>query len=116
MLVDGTFADYDRLIIATGARVRTLPGIRPRAGLLVLRGLDDAIALRRELMHAPRVAIVGAGFIGLEVAASCRARGLHVTVIESLPPRFLQAWGRRSARWLRPYTATTAWIFAPGLP
>jgi 3-phenylpropionate/trans-cinnamate dioxygenase ferredoxin reductase component len=36
-------------------------------------------------MHAPRVAIVGAGFIGLEVAASCRARGLHVTVIESLP-------------------------------
>jgi NADPH-dependent 2,4-dienoyl-CoA reductase/sulfur reductase-like enzyme len=50
-----------------------------------LRSLDDAIALRRELMNAPRVAIVGAGFIGLEVAASCRARGLHVTVIESLP-------------------------------
>ena len=84
-LADGTFADYDRLIIATGARVRTLPGIAPRAGLLVLRGLDDAIALRRELTNAPRVAIVGAGFIGLEVAASCRARGLHVTVIESLP-------------------------------
>ena len=84
-LAGGTFADYDRLIIATGARVRTLPGITPRAGLLVLRGLDDAIALRRELMHATRVAIVGAGFIGLEVAASCRARGLHVTVIESLP-------------------------------
>ena len=84
-LADGTFADYDRLIIATGARVRTLSGIAPRAGLLVLRGLDDAIALRRELMNAPRVAIVGAGFIGLEVAASCRTRGLHVTVIESLP-------------------------------
>ena len=84
-LADGTCADYDRLIIATGARARTLPGIAPRAGLLVLRGLDDAIALRRELLHAPRVAIVGAGFIGLEVAASCRARGLHVTVIEALP-------------------------------
>ena len=84
-LAGGTFADYDRLIIATGARVRTLPGIAPRSGLLVLRGLDDAIALRRELMHATHVAIVGAGFIGLEVAASCRARGLHVTVIESLP-------------------------------
>jgi NADPH-dependent 2,4-dienoyl-CoA reductase/sulfur reductase-like enzyme len=41
-LADGTFADYDRLIIATGARARTLPGIAPRAGLLVLRGLDDA--------------------------------------------------------------------------
>ena len=84
-LADGTFADYDRLIVATGARVRTLPGIAPRAGLLVLRSLDDAIALRLELMHATRVAIVGAGFIGLEVAASCRARGLDVTVIEALP-------------------------------
>jgi NADPH-dependent 2,4-dienoyl-CoA reductase/sulfur reductase-like enzyme len=84
-LSDGTFADYDRLIIATGARVRTLPGIAARPGLLVLRGLDDAIALRRELTNAPRVAIVGAGFIGLEVAASCRTRGLHVTVIEWLP-------------------------------
>src|ERR1700730_12378753 len=83
-LAGGTFADYDRLVIATGARVRTLAGIAPRPGLLVLRGLDDAIALRRELMSAPRVAIVGAGFIGLEVAASCRARGFDVTVIESL--------------------------------
>jgi NADPH-dependent 2,4-dienoyl-CoA reductase/sulfur reductase-like enzyme len=84
-LADGTFADYDRLIIATGARVRTLPSIAPRTGLFALRGLDDAIVLRRALMDAPRVAIVGAGFIGLEVAASCRARGLPVTVIESLP-------------------------------
>ncbi len=84
-LADGTFADYDRLIIATGARVRTLSAIAPRAGLLALRGLDDAIVLRRAMMDAPRVAIVGAGFIGLEVAASCRARGLPVTVIESLP-------------------------------
>ena len=84
-LADGTWADYDRLIIATGARARTLPGIAPREGLLVLRSLDDAIALRRELMSASRVAIVGAGFIGLEVAASCRARGLPVTVIEALP-------------------------------
>ena len=84
-LADGTFADYDRLIIATGARVRTLSGIAPRTGLFTLRGLDDAIVLRRALMDSPRVAIVGAGFIGLEVAASCRARGLPVTVIESLP-------------------------------
>jgi NADPH-dependent 2,4-dienoyl-CoA reductase/sulfur reductase-like enzyme len=84
-LADGTSAEYDRLIIATGARVRTLPGIAPRTGLFVVRDLDDAIALRQELMKGPRVAIVGAGFIGLEVAASCRARGLHVTVIEAVP-------------------------------
>ena len=50
-----------------------------------MRSLDDAIALARELTSAPRVAIVGAGFIGLEVAASCRSRGLGVTVIEALP-------------------------------
>ena len=84
-LADDTFTNYDRLIIATGARPRTLPGAAPRAGLLVLRSLDDAIALRQELMSASRIAIVGGGFIGLEVAASCRARGLHVTVIEALP-------------------------------
>jgi NADPH-dependent 2,4-dienoyl-CoA reductase/sulfur reductase-like enzyme len=77
--------DYDRLIIATGARVRTLRGVAPRLGLHVLRGLDEAIALRHDLTTARRVAIVGAGFIGLEVAASCRARGLDVTAIEALP-------------------------------
>jgi NADPH-dependent 2,4-dienoyl-CoA reductase/sulfur reductase-like enzyme len=81
-LADGTSAHYDRLVIATGARARTLPGIAPRPNLLVLRTLDDAVALRQELLNASRVVIVGAGFIGLEVAASCRARGLNVTVTE----------------------------------
>ena len=84
-LGDGTYADYDGLIIATGARVRTLPGIAPRPGLLTLRNLDDALVLREALARATRVAVVGAGFIGLEVAASCRARGVEVTAIESLP-------------------------------
>src|SRR2546426_368273 len=87
-LTDGTFADYDRLIIATGARVRTLSGIAPRAGLLVLRSLDDAITLRRELMNAPPVAVVGAGVIGPQGAASRPARGFHLTRVQlpSLPP------------------------------
>jgi len=84
-LADGTWADYDRLIVATGARVRTLPGIAPRPGLLVLRTLDDAVALREALTTATRVAVVGMGFIGLEVAAACRSRGVGVVAIESLP-------------------------------
>ena len=84
-LAAGAQLAYDRLIIATGARVRTLPGIAPRPGLFVLRSLDDAIALRQALAQATRVAIVGAGFIGLEVAASCRARGLPVAVVEFHP-------------------------------
>jgi NADPH-dependent 2,4-dienoyl-CoA reductase/sulfur reductase-like enzyme len=82
---DGTYSDYDQLIIATGARVRTLPGIAPRPGLLTLRNLDDALVLREALARATRVAVVGAGFIGLEVAASCRARGVDVTAVECLP-------------------------------
>ena len=85
LLADGTTVSYDGAIVATGARVRILPGMAPRAGLHVLRGLDDAIALRRDLAEAARVAIVGCGFIGLEVAASCRSRGIAVTAIEALP-------------------------------
>lgn len=83
-LSDGTKVPYGGLIIATGARLRMLPGTERLAGVHGLRGMEDAIALRNELGRARRVAIVGAGFIGLEVAAACRARGLDVTVIESI--------------------------------
>jgi NADPH-dependent 2,4-dienoyl-CoA reductase/sulfur reductase-like enzyme len=51
----------------------------------VLRTLDDALVLRADLARGPRVAVIGAGFIGAEVAATCRARGLAVTLIEALP-------------------------------
>jgi NADPH-dependent 2,4-dienoyl-CoA reductase/sulfur reductase-like enzyme len=85
LLADGSSVSYDGAIVATGARVRTLPGMAPRAGLHVLRGLDDAIALNRDLAEARRVVIVGCGFIGMEVAASCRIRGIAVTAIEALP-------------------------------
>jgi NADPH-dependent 2,4-dienoyl-CoA reductase/sulfur reductase-like enzyme len=70
-----------------------LPAVAPRPGLHVLRGLDDAIALREDLERASHVVVVGAGFIGLEVAASCRARGLQVTAIEALPQLLSPALG-----------------------
>ena len=77
---------YDGLLIATGARCRTLPGTDAMAGVYVLRTLDDTMALRAELDAGPnRVVVVGAGFIGAEVAATCRGRGLDVSMIESLP-------------------------------
>src|SRR5690606_20359973 len=64
----------DRLIVATGARARTLPGAR------TIRTLDDALELRAAFVGARSVAIVGAGFIGCEIAATARKHGLDVTL------------------------------------
>ena len=83
-LSDGTTLDYDGLVLCTGARVRTLtmPGADdPR--VCYLRGLDDAARLKTRLEKAERVVILGAGFIGLEVAAIARKAGRAVTVVEA---------------------------------
>ena len=83
-LSSGESLGYDALVIATGARARELPGAPALAGLFTLRSLADALAIRAELERGPRVAVVGAGFIGAEVAATCRARGLDVALVEPL--------------------------------
>ena len=80
----GESIQYDGLVIATGAVARPLPGSPPLAGLFTLRTLDDALALRAALERSPRVVVVGAGFIGAEVASTCRKRGLGVTIVEPL--------------------------------
>ncbi|HEX7135872.1 MAG TPA: FAD-dependent oxidoreductase [Iamia sp.] len=85
-LDDGTDLAYDGLVIATGATPRRLPGTEGLTGVHVLRSLDDAMALRADLDAGPsRVVVVGAGFIGAEVAATARSRGLAVTLVEPLP-------------------------------
>jgi NADPH-dependent 2,4-dienoyl-CoA reductase/sulfur reductase-like enzyme len=76
---------FDRLVIATGAHPRTLLGAEPGPGVHYLRTVEDALSLRDELRAASRAVVVGAGFIGLEVAASARQLGVDVTVIEALP-------------------------------
>jgi 3-phenylpropionate/trans-cinnamate dioxygenase ferredoxin reductase subunit len=83
----------DGIVIATGATPRTLPGTPALEGLHVLRTLDDCLALRADLEREPRVAVVGAGFIGSEVAATSWERGLSVTVIEALPVPLERALG-----------------------
>lgn len=83
-LGDGSTVHADDIVLATGADPRALPGI---AGdnVHVLRGIGDCAALQADLRPGARVVVVGAGFIGLEVAASARAMGAGVTVVDVLP-------------------------------
>ena len=97
-LSDGRVLPYHAVIVATGATPRTLPGAAELRGVHTLRTLDDALAIREALGKKPRVAVVGAGFIGLEVAASCRALGLEVTVVEGLDVPLERAVGATMGR------------------
>ena len=73
----------DGIVIATGARTRTLRGTGDLAGVYTLRTLADSLAIRAEFEAMPRrVVVVGAGFIGAEVAATARGRSLDVTMVE----------------------------------
>src|SRR5690606_38691495 len=83
-LDDGMRVPFDTLLIATGASPRTLPNTPPLAGIHTLRTMDDAIAIRRAFEAGAKVCVIGAGFIGAEVAAAARARGLDVTIVEAL--------------------------------
>jgi 3-phenylpropionate/trans-cinnamate dioxygenase ferredoxin reductase subunit len=79
----GSVYAYDQLVLATGSRPRllTVPGSE-LAGIHYLRGIDDVTGIRAEMVAGKRMAIVGAGYIGLEVAAVAATAGLDVTVIE----------------------------------
>jgi 3-phenylpropionate/trans-cinnamate dioxygenase ferredoxin reductase component len=91
---DGDPVPYDGLIVATGATPRRLPGTGHLAGVHTLRTLDDCLDVRRALDEGPhRVVVVGGGFIGAEVAATCRTRGLDVTLLEALPVPLGRALG-----------------------
>ncbi len=86
LLGGGERLPYDGLVIATGASPRRLPGTDHLDGVHTLRTLDDCLAIRAVLESSPRrVAVVGAGFIGAEVAATCRGMGIEVSLIEALP-------------------------------
>lgn len=83
-LSDGSEVRADGVVIATGGTPRTLPGTKGIVGVHTLRTVEDAIALRAELAAKPEhVVVVGAGFLGAEVAASAHQLGLSVTVLEA---------------------------------
>ena len=85
-LINGEALAYDKLVIATGGRVRKLscPGA-DLPGVHYLRSIDDVIGYRDQLVAGANLAIIGGGYIGLEVAAVVIKRGCKVTVIEALP-------------------------------
>jgi 3-phenylpropionate/trans-cinnamate dioxygenase ferredoxin reductase subunit len=88
-LDDGTILQGDGIVVTTGARPRPLPGtedLSQRDGLFTLRTLDDSLALRSAItaVDDARVVVIGAGFIGAEVASTCAALGCRVTVLEAL--------------------------------
>jgi NADPH-dependent 2,4-dienoyl-CoA reductase/sulfur reductase-like enzyme len=82
-LDNGTAIHADGIVIATGARARAWPGTEGLAGVHVLRTVDDAVALRDDLRPGARLVVIGAGFIGAEVASTAAKLGLDVTVVEA---------------------------------
>jgi 3-phenylpropionate/trans-cinnamate dioxygenase ferredoxin reductase subunit len=89
VLTDAAAVPYDAVVIATGAVPRRVPGLGGR----VLRTLDEAHALRSALSAAGRLAVVGAGLIGCEVAASARSLGLHVDLVDVLEGPLIRVVG-----------------------
>ncbi|MEO8888890.1 MAG: FAD-dependent oxidoreductase [Jatrophihabitantaceae bacterium] len=90
---------YDKLLLATGSNPRRLsvPGANLDDGMLYLRRLSDCEAMKSAFAAARRVAIIGAGWIGLETAAAARAAGAEVTVIEQADLPLLAVLGREMA-------------------
>jgi 3-phenylpropionate/trans-cinnamate dioxygenase ferredoxin reductase subunit len=94
LLADGGSVPFDGVVVATGASPRRLPGTDDLAGVHTLRTLDDCMAIRAALTGgARRVVVVGAGFIGAEVAATARGLGADVTLVEALPVPLERALG-----------------------
>jgi len=88
-----TVVPYDALILATGTRARMIPGFDAFQGVHVLRTVDDACAIRDALRTGARTVVIGAGFIGSEIASSGRKLGAEVTILEALPVPLVRAIG-----------------------
>jgi len=93
---------FDGLVIASGAQPREWPGRPAPDGVLLLRTVEDCLAIRKRLGSRPRVVVIGGGFIGAEVAATCRLMGLEVALIEKAAGPLVQALGSELApRWAK---------------
>ncbi|WP_158861661.1 NAD(P)/FAD-dependent oxidoreductase [Leifsonia sp. AG29] len=93
VLSTGERVPFDTLIVATGATPRRLPGVPKLPGVVTLRTLDDALELREMLHDGVDVVIIGAGFIGSEIASSAHEKGATVTILEAAPVPLVRAVG-----------------------
>lgn len=94
-LEDATTLGYDELVIATGLVPRRIPTIPDLDGIRVLRTFDESLALREHASAAQRAVIIGAGFIGCEVAASLRSLGVDVVLVEPQPTPLAAVLGQQ---------------------
>ncbi|MFV9634297.1 NAD(P)/FAD-dependent oxidoreductase [Mycobacterium neumannii] len=94
-LADGAELPYAELIIATGLVPKRIPSFPDLAGIHVLRNYDESVALRQEAGSARRAVVVGAGFIGCEVAASLRKLGVEVALVEPQPAPLASVLGEQ---------------------
>lgn len=100
-LESGEVISYDGLVVATGVRSRRLPIPGPSDHRFTLRSLDDAVAIRSELRSGARVIVLGAGFIGCEVAATAVKLGCDVTVVAVDPEPMVRPLGEMLGAALR---------------
>lgn len=98
-LSDGSSLRYGHLVIATGSRPRVLPMLAGHENVSTLRSVDDCLALREVLAGHPRLAVIGAGFIGQEVAATARRLGAEVTMIEAASSPLASVLGSELGSW-----------------
>ncbi len=98
-LDDGTALPYEKLLIATGSRARRLPDLDAWPNVHYLRTLADARRLRGGLRPGASLVVIGAGFIGQEVAATVRRLGVEVTILEALAAPLASILGEEVGRW-----------------
>ena len=110
LLSDGEVVEFSAAIIATGTTPRRLPGTQVE-GAFYLRTIADTLALQDQLTANKNMAIIGAGYIGLEVAATARKRGVNVTVIEAAPRIMARVTGEYISSFIQKYHETKGVTF-----
>jgi 3-phenylpropionate/trans-cinnamate dioxygenase ferredoxin reductase subunit len=114
-LADGTEVGYQQLVVATGARPRPLDALPPSPAVHYLRTADDARRLAAALTPGARVAVIGGGFIGLEVAAAALSLGCTAAVVEMAELPLAGIVGTGPAQWLRSWHAARGVDFRCGV-